>query len=260
MFSPWVSEIGLPIYASADFDLEEHYQAAHNRCEDAPPDEDDTTVATPPPSPQVASATARMDEVDALQPLCILPDSIGLPPSSCRATPPSQPQLTASSPAHSAPFQAVNSKSKSKKSSHERRRAKRLAEATAEGRAGSKPLKAAAIKRWKNAAPMQCVTDGSDETGSVAEALARDNSTIRATSGEPILTDMSLEMENVRIASSAFVGERLAQTAEDVRPMSREDWEARGHEYIAWDGRYVSILAVICGFPVMWIAGHVGQY
>ncbi|KAI1784618.1 hypothetical protein LXA43DRAFT_1101175 [Ganoderma leucocontextum] len=93
------------------------------------------------------------------------------------------------------------------------------------------------MKHWKDAAPLHAPEDGAHDWRSIAEVLTDDDSKIRVTGREPIYTDMSLNIEHVRVTSSSFVGDRLTQTEEDVRPMSREDWEVQGYTYVPWDGR-----------------------
>ncbi|KAI1784617.1 hypothetical protein LXA43DRAFT_1101174 [Ganoderma leucocontextum] len=129
IFSPWVSEMGLPIYAPAEFNLEEHCNAALPKSQEMAADADDLAVGTPPPSSLVSSAMAALDNVDTLTALDALPDSHSAPPQPNRKpSPPStQPTPTLLSSPSTACSANATAKAKSKKSSHERRRVKRLA-------------------------------------------------------------------------------------------------------------------------------------
>ena len=111
------------------------------------------------------------------------------------------------------------------------------------------------MKRWKAANPLFAGEDFSGSGPDTLEVLInQDDARIHVSRSDPIQTEFSLAMEDVRVASTAFVGERCTQTADDVRPKVKEDFEPMGFDYVAWDGRCIVRRAYYEGCSAYWVA------
>lgn len=144
-----------------------------------------------------------------------------------------------------------------KQRSKNRRRSKRtLSNAAGEpgiskaGGASKRPLKGVALKR-RNAANVLSSSIAPPEE--IANTLATDTQSTATDGAIPIPTNFSLHMDDVNVASTAYVGKRDAKlkpdsieiiTGANIGQATAEDLVAHGFEYIAWDGRYESYTRV----------------
>lgn len=218
---PWLTELGPPIYAPSDFDLTARIKAV--LVEDADvtqrlADEDDGVLATPQEDPTVTLATPQPPKAPvAIPPLPVFEDA----PTSVQHI--SKHQLHA------------------REHSKKRRRAA-AATALEETTDGSRRLKASAKRHRDNAVPLQSDTDVLSALESVTgtqEVLALDDAATAAAAAhasDPIITDYSLKMENVAVASTAFQGRRYKQTAADREPKMLEQLRQQGIDIVEWNG------------------------
>ncbi|PIL31790.1 hypothetical protein GSI_06494 [Ganoderma sinense ZZ0214-1] len=220
-FASWVTDVGPPIHAPPDFDLAACVNAA---AEVELPDgmqefldEDDAVLAAfQGDTFMTAGSPQSLDDIVMIPPLPVFED----PPATIEVT--SKHQLHA------------------REHSKKRRRA---AAAKHQEPSGTKRELKAAAKRHRNAAiPLHTPTDtlsalehATDTDGMLA---ADDAATMAnaANASHPIVTNFSLKMENVHVASTAFQGQRYRQTASDREPKPLGQLLEDGFDIIQWTG------------------------
>ncbi len=223
-FSPWVTDLGLPIYAPLDFDLAERVNAAltdpSTGTTQEPPDDDDPLLA-------MFTSDATMNTGGPQPP----EETIVIPPLPVFEDPP------------------TTSDSISKHAYHTREHAKKRRRAAATGLHGisdaKPPLKAAALRHRDAAVPVITTADTSSTTTALANipetttTLLQDDlaaEAAAAAASEPIMTDFSLQMEDLPVASTAFQGQRYKQTAADREPKTLEKLREEGFAIVEWKG------------------------
>ncbi|KAH9846597.1 hypothetical protein C2E23DRAFT_743690, partial [Lenzites betulinus] len=227
-FSPWVCNVGVPLHAPNDFELDSRVEAAIELQQvvedaaDAAREEDDLPLTY-----EVSECTPDM-----------------------RDTPPTT-TVVISTPSPPSPSTAETSvagskeKYHSKKRSKERRRAVRSSAHTAG--LGSAPITGRPVKAIarKRVAAAQALKISIPSEYDITSTLADDDARTNVTGPEPIKTDFSLDKEDVPIAKSAFVGKRLPPSPEDAYAWTAKELEAQGlcRPILDKTGRVFAILA-----------------
>ncbi|KAI0352180.1 hypothetical protein OH77DRAFT_824378 [Trametes cingulata] len=240
IFSPWGAQVGAPLHAPADFDLETNVRQAIER-EDArrargAEEEDDILQRDgddqelPPPSTQALASLAILQNMT-------------------RSGPPSTPNG------------GNDTRTKEKYHSANRTKKRRLAKQRAVSeRAGAtgiakKTPKQAALKRLQ---AVEALAASAASDVDVALSLAADAaSTSLAGAAPPIPTDYSLAMKDVPVAKTAYVAKRDISADVDKRIYTKEELLAQGFEYIPWNGvdprtildKTGRVIAVLVGQP-----------
>ncbi|OJT12473.1 hypothetical protein TRAPUB_10981 [Trametes pubescens] len=263
-FSPWDAAVGEPIRA-LNFQLEESIRAVVTLQEEAAlidSDEDDQPDLAPSEEPSASEGPAPVSDTSGSTlaiadapnaPALSKPAGHSPKPVAARA-----PHLgdaiqtrvsdTNREPSgdHAGSAEMSKEKYHSKQHSKARRRTKRAVSAAfGEPGISKRPVKAIAAKRRSAAAVLASSIDlGAD----IARALQADNKSTTAADAQPIDTQFSLAMDDVRVATTAYVGKRErnseAEKASASTPITKEDLIARDFEYIPWDGRCAGACSV----------------
>lgn len=221
IFSPWLTELGPPIRAPSDFDLSARIKAAMVEVpEQQLPDEDDGVLAS--------------FQGDAT----LSPGNPGNP------SPPEAPKVIPPFPVFEDPSTTVQpiSKHQYHAREHSKKRRRAAAAAQEEEADGNRQLKASAKRHRDAAVPLHADTDMLFALGTAAgteDVIARDDAGAAASAAqasEPIVTDYSLKMENVPVASTAFQGRQYKQTAADREPKPLEKLWEMGLDIVEWNG------------------------
>lgn len=232
-FSPWTSDIGPPIHAPDDFDLEARIKAVLRETEDGSPVGDSLPVGD-------ELLHSHHDSADPDEPVLAAPADMAASPLSLDHLFDSFAKVDNPSAAHAAPAGSVDVGSESKKTTHARKHNKEHRNGQRDRRAltslglanSSKPLKKSALKKLLTTVALQSDCD-------VEAALVRDDNAFPAQPDvTPIETDLSLEMEDVPVASSAFVGRLIKQTPEDRARVDVDELRKQeGWGYKDWNGK-----------------------
>ncbi|KAI1784426.1 hypothetical protein LXA43DRAFT_1101416 [Ganoderma leucocontextum] len=221
-FSPWVTDLGQPIHAPPDFDLAERVKAALVDSDNAAAtqelaDEDDPILA-------MYKEDATMTPGDPQPP----EETVVIPPLPQFEDPPAT--------------NDVISKHQFQAREHSKKR-RRASASTHPGPSNAKrPLKAAAMRHRDAAVPLHTSTDTSTalETAANTEAMLVDDDVAAAAAAssdsKPIVTDYSLEMDDVPSATTAFQGQRYKQTAADRELKTLQKLRDEGINIIEWKG------------------------
>ena len=219
-FSPWLTELGPPIRAPPDFDLAGCIKAAlveHTNVKLQPPDEDDGVLAS-----FQKDATLTPENPPHLETPVIIP------PLPVFEDPPATVQSTSKHQFHAR--------------EHSKKRRRAAAATAAEDVDGNRRLKASAKRHRDAAVPFHSDADMLSALGSAPsteDVLGLDDAAAAASAAntsEPIVTDYSLKMENVAVASTAFQGRRYKQTAADREPKMLEQLRQQGIDIVEWNG------------------------
>ena len=131
---------------------------------------------------------------------------------------------------------------------HSKKR-RRAAATTLHGPSGTKrPLKAAAKRHRDRAVPLHASADtlsAFEGVENTEDMLVEDDTRAAAAAkaaADPILTQYSLQMEDVPVASTAFQGQRYSQTEADRQPKTLAQLWEEGITIIQLE-RFVSVLS-----------------
>ncbi|KAI9069582.1 hypothetical protein FKP32DRAFT_1671248 [Trametes sanguinea] len=242
-FSPWEADLGAPIYAPADFELDACMKAAFVAQAQAEVDLEDEeelhveSVDTPSSSSPPASS-------QHLRTTCALPFARRLQEDATSAT--------------VVPLEIISKKKFHSKQRSKRRRLKERGLADEMDKTSMKKhsIKAVALKRRKAAALLATAACLAEDG---ARLVKDDNSPPNPSteSPVPIETPLSLAMDDVEVAKTGFIGRIHKQTSEDRTRYSKHDLLEEGFEYVAWDGRLSRpildksgrVFAVLAGRP-----------
>ncbi|KAI0359019.1 hypothetical protein OH77DRAFT_1128116 [Trametes cingulata] len=222
IFSPWGAQLGAPIHAPDDFDLDASLREALETCHERP---------------DQAHQNDNMD-VDAEQGLA---DVDWSPSETALASLAQLQKLAASRGQDTAPTSnELASKTKDqyhdKMRSKARRRRKQRAVSDAAGDPGvaKKGIKNAALKRRQAADIMRADVPTRMQ---VDEAVARDAASTSFAAAASMPTDYSLAMDDVPVTKTAYVAKRGDIPGADPRVYTKEELLSQGFEYVAWNGR-----------------------
>ncbi|KAH9845983.1 hypothetical protein C2E23DRAFT_745132, partial [Lenzites betulinus] len=230
-FSPWVCNVGVPLHAPNDFELDacvETAAEAQKLAEDAfdtQREEDDLPLAYEVPASALATSSPPLTATVVI------------------STP-------SSAPSPASDIHAVCSKEKyhNKKRSKERRRAARSSartEVLGNAPITGRPIKAVASKRLAAAGLLKMSIPSEYD---VKSALADDDSRTTSANSEPINTHFSLAMGDVPVTKSAYVGKYLPRSPEDAHRWTAKELEGKGQcrPILDKNGR---VFAVLAGHP-----------
>ena len=257
-YSPWVQDWApLPLYAPDDFELAAHVQAAVEaesaQLDDALsgddiddlPIEDPSIIQGAPdtalPSGSTEGAADDASTSNPLPPAPFLNPSPAPPPDPLPIpsahSPPIVNAAVATIPTPATPNIAASKKQlHSRKHFKERRKAARMRhhnEVHGETPSNS-PIKSVALKRRSAALALKLSIRAEED---VLSAMAGDGAATQTEDAAPIETDFSLNMGDVPVARTAFVGKRL-EPDEDGRHLWSRDRliQEEGFQLVEWDG------------------------
>ena len=220
IFSPWVTNLGPPIHAPPEFDLAAHINAAHAEDADASPDlpdEDDAVLAAFQSDATMSTGNPQPPgETVVIPPLPVFDD----PPVTIEAA----------------------SKHQFHAREHSKKRRRAAAAKVHESSSPKRQLKAAAKRHRDAAVPLHTSAEtlsALESTVDTEDILLIDDAAAAAGAAgasEPIVTDYSLEMEDVPVASTAFQGQRYKQSAADREPTPLEQLQEMGIDIVKWSG------------------------
>lgn len=99
-----------------------------------------------------------------------------------------------------------------------------------------------AVARKRRAAALVLKSAAATEYD-IAAAIASDDPHITSAGAQPISTAFSLEMGDIPVAKTGFVGKRLRQKPEDAVAWTKDALvKDKGFELVEWDGEYVPAL------------------
>ena len=125
---------------------------------------------------------------------------------------------------------------------HSKKRRRAAAVKLQESSSPKRQLKAAAKRHRDAAVPLHTSAEtlsALESTVDTEDILLIDDAAAAAGAAgasEPIVTDYSLEMEDVPVASTAFQGQRYKQTAADREPTSLEQLQEMDIDIVKWSG------------------------
>ncbi|RPD52053.1 hypothetical protein L227DRAFT_618143 [Lentinus tigrinus ALCF2SS1-6] len=212
-FSPWDADRGVPLHAPAvlDYDallqrsLEEKARITNNG---RFPHEDEPDLDPQPVDQQVAASSASPDVPSLPSPFSSPLASLARPSRSPSPAPGAPPHVEQRPPIGSQPSRRELTKAEfHKRLQVEQYRAKRKLDRAKKQRAAGESVKAA-CKKYRSSAPI-------------------------------VHTKFALVPDNVHVASSSVIGRAMHVRARERKPMTLQDANKLGFEYVTWSGRCV---------------------